>query len=66
MKESVSLTFLSYDVQLNFSLSPTAAVKQLGVPSVVEIPDEDSVYIAWAATGLQRDLIPDDGRACYS
>jgi len=40
MKESVSLTFLSYDVQLSFSLSPTAAAKQLGVPSVVEIPDE--------------------------
>jgi hypothetical protein len=60
----VSLTFLSYDVQLNFSLSPTAEVKQLGVSSVVEIPDEkDSVYVAWAATGLQRDLIPDDGRA---
>jgi hypothetical protein len=49
----VSPTFLSYSVKLNFSLSPTAAVKQLGVPSVVEIPDEkDSVYVAWEAAGL--------------
>jgi len=54
-------------VQLNFSLSPTATVKQIGVHSVLEIPDEkDPVYFAWAAVGLQRGLIPEDGRACYS
>ena len=65
MKESVPPTFLSYAVQLNFSLSPTSTVKQLGVHSVVEISEDDSVYVAWAAAGLQRGLIPDDGRAFH-
>jgi hypothetical protein len=36
-KETVPPTFLSYAVQLNFSLSPTGTVKELGVHSVVEI-----------------------------